>query len=129
MLPYDKTIAVLDTSIDASSVYNYINANIMLPFDGEPNIIIATQCPKSNTFYDFAEMLYNYDIRRVIMLTGLIEAGKPKCNDYTKSNSLILNVTNPNGFQIAEFTLKGHNRKALYLEIEQQPSLGYVANE
>ena len=48
--------------------------------------IIAAQCPTKETIPDFYKMLDKYKIRRIIMVTGLVEKknGKniEKCNDY-----------------------------------------------
>ena len=65
---------------------NYINASEMdLNDPNTPGVhlgIIAAQCPTQNTKLDFYKMLVNNETKRIIMVTGLVENGKRKCDDY-----------------------------------------------
>ena len=69
----------------------------MINFDNEPNnydvfgkgmMVITGQCPNSAYIGDFRKMLVQYNIKRIIMLTNMIEKGIVKCNDYTLTGSL-----------------------------------------
>jgi len=48
---------------------------------------ILSQCPKDNTIIDFQNMIRLHNIRRIIMVTGLVEQGRSKCDDYLALNS------------------------------------------
>ena len=65
----------------------YVNASIMPDFIDENNNIInkvfASECPNEKTKNRFLQLLKDYKIGRIIMLTNLMENGKEKCNDYT----------------------------------------------
>ena len=83
VLPCKETRVKLDNEI-------YINASNMTPFNinGKEIKIIAAQCPKPATIKDFYEMLRKYNIKRIIMVTGLVEnGGILKCEDYFGSTS------------------------------------------
>ncbi|MEY4861350.1 MAG: hypothetical protein RL059_1049, partial [Bacteroidota bacterium] len=96
ILPYDDTIVkTLQTPHNFSGYINASFAPCALPKIPPrldcPDFILA-QCPIQNTFVDFQNMIRLYKIRRIIMVTGLIEveggeggagaSGKSKCDDY-----------------------------------------------
>jgi protein tyrosine phosphatase len=91
ILPYEYNIPWLNDEEHIPK--NYINASKMINFDNEPNnydvfgkkdtMVITGQCPNSASIDDFRKMLVQYNIKRIIMLTNMIEDGKTKCNDYT----------------------------------------------
>jgi protein tyrosine phosphatase len=72
ILPYKKKYITLanGTYINASP------ANI-----GRYNFIL-TQCPIENTIADFHNMIWEKNVSRIVMLTGLNEGSVSKCNDY-----------------------------------------------
>jgi protein tyrosine phosphatase len=85
ILPYDENY-YYDTEIE------YVNASkayLMLNFK-EDVIFILTQCPKHNTINDFWKMVKNAKVKRIIMVTGLIENGKPKCDKYFKLDGSVI---------------------------------------
>jgi protein tyrosine phosphatase len=109
ILPFDYNIAYIDEN-KKKDCSNYINAsylnrqikstntyctddatkdfcNEITFFNGD---IIATQGPLDNTVTDFLQMLDKHNIKRIIMLTRLIEGGKLKCDDYTIYNNTTL---------------------------------------
>jgi protein tyrosine phosphatase len=61
----------------------YIHASKMNPlqFGNKVVPIITTECPRQNN-ENFYTMLDSYDIERIIMVTGLVEKGKNKCDNY-----------------------------------------------
>ncbi|KAK3566217.1 hypothetical protein QTP86_029348, partial [Hemibagrus guttatus] len=80
ILPYDQTRVVLSPT---TPEYNsdYINANFIKGATGS-RTYIATQGPLSNTTVDFWRMIWQYDIRVIIMACKEIELGKKKCEVY-----------------------------------------------
>lgn len=60
----------------------YINANFVRGFDKSPNWYIVTQGPKPETSYDFWRMVWEQNVRSIIMVTGLQEGGRTKCAQY-----------------------------------------------
>ncbi|XP_042538288.1 LOW QUALITY PROTEIN: tyrosine-protein phosphatase non-receptor type 7 [Dipodomys spectabilis] len=60
---------------------DYINANYIRGYDGQEKAYIATQGPMPNTVADFWEMVWQEEVRLIIMLTQLCE-GKEKCVHY-----------------------------------------------
>ena len=62
---------------------NYINGNVINV--GE-NRAIATQGPKTATFYNFWRMIDQYQVPSIFMLCKLIEKGQIKCDRYYPEN-------------------------------------------
>ncbi|KAI9555380.1 hypothetical protein GHT06_017895 [Daphnia sinensis] len=80
ILPYEHTrvpLSLLPNSPDS----DYINASYVLGFNG-PKEYIATQGPKTCTIGDFWRMIWEQNVHIIIMVTGLEERGKPKCDRY-----------------------------------------------
>ena len=98
---------------------DYINASTMEPFqnsEGKKFNVFTASCPILETYKQFYRMLEHTKIKRIIMVTGLYEGGRKKCNSYmsmtNKNNEetfpdeegkgpvvitdLILNVSKPN---------------------------------
>ena len=81
---------------------NYINASTMKPLDfsymykdstSAKDVIkttsmdiVAAQGPLSQTTEDFYKLLKDKSIKRIIMVTGLVEQRKMKCEDYFGNN-------------------------------------------
>ncbi|XP_058245704.1 tyrosine-protein phosphatase non-receptor type 18 isoform X2 [Hemibagrus wyckioides] len=80
ILPYDQTRVVLSPT---TPEYNsdYINANFIKGATGSTTYI-ATQGPLSNTTVDFWRMIWQYDIRVIVMACREFELGKKKCEVY-----------------------------------------------
>ncbi|XP_060737342.1 tyrosine-protein phosphatase non-receptor type 18 isoform X1 [Tachysurus vachellii] len=80
ILPYDQTRVVLSpTTPEYQS--DYINANFIKGATGS-RTYIATQGPLNNTVVDFWRMVWQYDIRVIIMACREFELGKKKCEVY-----------------------------------------------
>nr|XP_037288855.1 LOW QUALITY PROTEIN: receptor-type tyrosine-protein phosphatase kappa-like [Rhipicephalus microplus] len=80
LLAYDYTRVKL-RSIPGVPFSDYINANYI---DGycRPKRYIATQGPKPLTVQDFWRMVWQENVCKIVMLTGLVENGKTKCEKY-----------------------------------------------
>lgn len=82
--PYDCTRVVL---LKAESG-DYINANYVnmeIPPTNTINRYIATQGPLSTTVNDFWRMVQQESSHLVVMLTTVMERGRPKCHQYWPS--------------------------------------------
>ncbi|KAB0791430.1 hypothetical protein PPYR_03230 [Photinus pyralis] len=64
------------------SVAGYIHANYIKGPDYSETAYIATQGPMEHTCEDFWEMVWSSRCECIVMLTGLIEKGKSKCELY-----------------------------------------------
>jgi protein tyrosine phosphatase len=96
---YGNIIPCEDHRVKSMPEEKYINASTMEPLNinGNEIKIIAAQCPLPNTIPAFYEMLEYKNIKRIIMVTGLVEDEKIKCEDYFGST---LNI----GGEIQEIT-------------------------
>jgi len=83
IIPCEKSRVILKPPYTEVNT-DYINASNMEPLKINSNKIeiIAAQCPKPQTIPDFYRMLKDNSITRIIMVTGLVELGQPKCADY-----------------------------------------------
>lgn len=74
---------------------DYINANYInmeIPNVGN-NRYIATQGPLSNTTTDFWRMVQQESSHLIVMLTTVIERGRPKCHKYFPILGDVLQMT------------------------------------
>ncbi|XP_037088770.1 receptor-type tyrosine-protein phosphatase mu-like isoform X2 [Pollicipes pollicipes] len=80
MIAYDESRVVLE-KLEGDEHSDYINANYV---DGykRPRAYIATQGPRKETVFDFWRMIWQDKVRRIVMLTNLVEDGKRKCDLY-----------------------------------------------
>lgn len=94
ILPYDDKRVILHTKPVLLECDQYINASHMEPdaFGVDRNVITA-QCPTDSTKPDFINMLYHYKVKRIVMVTNLLEKSVNKCSDYT--GKLLKDSTNP----------------------------------
>ncbi|OWR44855.1 tyrosine-protein phosphatase corkscrew [Danaus plexippus plexippus] len=92
IIPFDHTRVILrDVPPDAPPGSDYINANYIrcdfIDSNSESHevynkIYIATQGCLSTTIYQFWSMIWQEDVRIIIMTTKEIERGKVKCERY-----------------------------------------------
>ncbi|KAG8547005.1 hypothetical protein GDO81_029357 [Engystomops pustulosus] len=80
ILPYDQTrVPVTLLAEEAGS--DYINASFIQGVDNQPRYI-ATQGPLSHTLLDFWRMIWQYNVRVIVMACREVEQGKKKCERY-----------------------------------------------
>ncbi|XP_069823907.1 receptor-type tyrosine-protein phosphatase beta-like [Dendropsophus ebraccatus] len=84
VLPYDASRVVL--SGPGNLTEDYINANY-IPGYSHPKEFIAAQGPLPNTLNDFWRMIWEQDVRAIVMLTKCVELGKVKCAEYWPQQS------------------------------------------
>nr|XP_022905156.1 phosphatidylinositol phosphatase PTPRQ-like [Onthophagus taurus] len=80
IIAYDKTRVKL-SNITYSNTSDYINANYIDGFNKE-KAFIAAQAPTGFTVADFWMMIWQENVQCIVMLSKLIESGKPKCEKY-----------------------------------------------
>nr|CAB3265278.1 tyrosine-protein phosphatase non-receptor type 12-like [Phallusia mammillata] len=79
ILPYDRSRVKLPKTRDNSS--DYINASF-IKGAGQSGKYIASQGPLPHTVNDFWRMLWQYNVKIIIMVCREIELGKRKCERY-----------------------------------------------
>ncbi|XP_032431079.1 receptor-type tyrosine-protein phosphatase eta isoform X4 [Xiphophorus hellerii] len=80
ILPYDWSRVKLNTS-NPNNTMDYINANY-LPGYSSSKEYIACQGPLPNTVGDFWRMVWEQKVKRIVMVTNCVEAGRTKCEQY-----------------------------------------------
>ncbi|XP_048252780.1 receptor-type tyrosine-protein phosphatase epsilon-like isoform X1 [Haliotis rufescens] len=78
--PYDHS-RVLLKKLPGKDHSDYINANYVHGYNTE-NAYIATQGPNPVTLPDFWRMIWEHDIKQIVMLTNVYETAKKKCEEY-----------------------------------------------
>ncbi|KAL3879927.1 hypothetical protein ACJMK2_032203 [Sinanodonta woodiana] len=79
LYPYDVNRVLLNPMSNDES--DYINASFVDGYSG-PKMYIAAQGTTKDNINDFWRMLWQYDVEKIVMLTGLFEGGKHKCELY-----------------------------------------------
>ncbi|KAM4715240.1 receptor-type tyrosine-protein phosphatase H-like [Anableps anableps] len=82
ILPYDCCRVKLNTSTPSET--DYINASYIPGYNYRE--YIATQGPLPSTVNDFWRVIWEQKVRRVVMVTNCIEAGRTKCEQYWPEN-------------------------------------------
>ncbi|KAL1021166.1 hypothetical protein UPYG_G00009670 [Umbra pygmaea] len=80
ILPYDQTRVPI-TMLTEENGSDYINANFIKGAT-KSRKYIATQGPLRNTLVDFWQMLWQYDVKIIVMACREFEMGKKKCERY-----------------------------------------------
>ncbi|XP_033729638.1 receptor-type tyrosine-protein phosphatase epsilon-like [Pecten maximus] len=78
--PYDHSRVILDT-VDKDPHSDYINANYIDSVRKTAEYV-ATQGPRPGTVNDFWRMIWQLRTGKIVMLTNIIEGGRPKCDKY-----------------------------------------------
>ncbi|XP_056394478.1 tyrosine-protein phosphatase non-receptor type 18 isoform X2 [Hyla sarda] len=80
ILPYDQTRVRVPFLADGPGS-DYINASFIQGVDKQPRYI-ATQGPLSHTVVDFWRMIWQYNVKVIVMACREVELGKKKCERY-----------------------------------------------
>ncbi|XP_035864358.1 tyrosine-protein phosphatase non-receptor type 18 [Sander lucioperca] len=80
ILPYDQSRVVLSL-LTSDSDSDYINASFIQGVAAGSSYI-ASQGPLSSTVIDFWRMIWQYDVKVIVMACREIEMGKKKCECY-----------------------------------------------
>ncbi|XP_067947438.1 uncharacterized protein [Watersipora subatra] len=95
IVPFDATRVKLSQLAEKTNS-DYINANYVQGIYGS-NAYIASQAPLSNTVNDFWRMIWEVDVRVILMACNEFEANKLKCTRYwpglTESDRTFGNIT------------------------------------
>ncbi|XP_069125801.1 receptor-type tyrosine-protein phosphatase epsilon-like [Argopecten irradians] len=78
--PYDHSRVVLK-AVGNDSHSDYINANYIDSVTKHKEYV-ATQGPRPGTVNDFWRMMWQLNTGKIVMLTNLVEGGRPKCDKY-----------------------------------------------
>jgi len=78
--PYDSTRVTLSNALSDYINANYVNMHI--PGTNWTNRYVASQGPLPNTVTDFWTMVWEQQATFVVMLTTVVERGRPKCHQY-----------------------------------------------
>ncbi|WVF71381.1 hypothetical protein IAT40_006185 [Kwoniella sp. CBS 6097] len=95
--PYDFSRVRLEQPPDQDS--DYINASYVQP-RGTSRRYIATQGPLDATYHDFWTLVWEQNVRVIVMITKQFEGGLIKCGNYwgeSKYGSLHLNLVHQTG--------------------------------
>lgn len=77
---YSDILTYSDTRVNLISSNSYINASwINIPYK---HFFISTQGPTPNTIEDFWTMIFDHNIKIIVMLCNLFENGSEKCSNY-----------------------------------------------
>ncbi|KAL3879760.1 hypothetical protein ACJMK2_032046, partial [Sinanodonta woodiana] len=79
LYPYDVNRVLLNPMSNDDS--DYINASFVDGYSG-PKVYIAAQGTTKDNINDFWRMMWQHDVEKIVMLTGLFEGGKHKCELY-----------------------------------------------
>ncbi|XP_072172513.1 uncharacterized protein [Diadema setosum] len=80
ILPYDHSRVKLNLR-GRDPYSDYINASFINGYDA-PSKYIAAQGPTTSSINDFWRMIWQYECKKVIMLTNIVEGKKKKCEQY-----------------------------------------------
>ncbi|KAL4617845.1 receptor-type tyrosine-protein phosphatase H [Arapaima gigas] len=81
VLPYDWSRVRL-TTLDGDVNSDYINASYMPGYGNNSRQYIATQGPLRSTVNDFWRMIWEQNVKAVVMVTNCTEGGRAKCEQY-----------------------------------------------
>ncbi|KAF5290048.1 hypothetical protein FQA39_LY14829 [Lamprigera yunnana] len=82
-----------NSRVHLSGTAAYIHANYIKGPDYSETAYIATQGPMEHTCEDFWEMVWTSQSKCIVMLTGLIEKGKSKCELYFPLGKTVSDAT------------------------------------
>uniref|UniRef100_A0A6P8I6N2 protein-tyrosine-phosphatase n=1 Tax=Actinia tenebrosa TaxID=6105 RepID=A0A6P8I6N2_ACTTE len=86
IIPYNNSRVVLE-KLEGDEDSDYINASYIWGYDCKQISYIATQGPLPQTVNDFWRMIWQEKMSVIVMLTGIKEQNKIKCEKYWPENS------------------------------------------
>ncbi|XP_061180609.1 receptor-type tyrosine-protein phosphatase epsilon-like [Saccostrea echinata] len=122
--PYEHSRIILKERWNESD-NDYINANFITDCIGE-NRYIAAQGPKGNTLKDFWRMIWQEDIKDIVMLANIIENGKNKCTQYWPEKDKAMQIGPCNISLIEETIYAFQTLRKFSLERAHPPSKRFI---
>ena len=88
LLPYDHSRVMLHPDVNSNS--DYINANFIKGYKHQRAFIAAQSPFDEETVLDFWRMIYQYEVRVIVMMSNLIEDNIVKCTQYWPDNGRVM---------------------------------------
>lgn len=88
LLPYDHSRVLLQP--DSNSNSDYINANFIKGYKHQRAYIAAQSPFDEETVLDFWRMIYQYEVRVIVMMSNLIEDNIVKCTQYWPEHGRVM---------------------------------------
>lgn len=88
LLPYDHSRVILDP--DANSENEYINASFIKGYKHQRAYIAAQSPFDEDTVLDFWRMIYQYEVRVIVMLSNIVEDNIVKCTQYWPNEGKVM---------------------------------------
>nr|CAI5840067.1 unnamed protein product [Callosobruchus analis] len=88
VIPLPETRVYLN-AIEGQANSDYINANYVTGHKDVKGFYIACQAPMQNTVDDFWRMIWEQQVKVVLMITHLFENGVEKCVDYLPPSEVL----------------------------------------
>ena len=80
LLPYDHSRVILDPDVNSDS--DYINASFIKGYKHQRAYIAAQSPFDEDTVLDFWRMIYQYEVRVIVMLSNIVEDNIVKCTQF-----------------------------------------------
>ncbi|XP_030049835.1 tyrosine-protein phosphatase non-receptor type 18 isoform X2 [Microcaecilia unicolor] len=135
ILPYDQTRVPLTLMVEEGQT-NYINASFIQGLDNQRRYI-ATQGPLKDTMVDFWRMVWEYQVKVIVMACREVELGKKKCERYWPLDQepssfgpftvFMVEKNMPNTevvFRTLRVTFQGENRDIYHFQYVAWPDRG-----
>ncbi|EDV21074.1 uncharacterized protein TRIADDRAFT_60483 [Trichoplax adhaerens] len=107
----------------------YINANYVRGYLGKPRSYIATQAPLTNTVTDFWRMIWENNVKVILMATALDINGSSQCSQYwplddevgasIKADSFLITLHDRviyDTYIISTLNLQNNKRESIYIK-------------
>lgn len=88
LLPYDHSRVILDPDVNSQS--DYINANFIKGYQHQRAYIAAQSPFDDDTVLDFWRMIYQYQVKVIVMMANIVEDNIVKCTQYWPTKGRVM---------------------------------------